>query len=116
MCDRMKNKKSKNKEENPLDELDKIKLKDFKQLEEKDLKDCNLDYFKKSRLNEFKEYELKYFKDYVEDSKIDRNIENLKLELKSNEACKNILNELESIGINGSKHLELLKKIKKGYV
>ena len=112
----MKNKKSKNKEENPLDVLDKIKLMDFKQLEEKDLKDCNLGYFKKSRLDEFKEYELKYFKDYVEDSKVKSKIENLKLELESDEACKNILKELESIGINGNKQLNLLKKIKKGYI
>ena len=112
----MKDKKSKNKEENPLNELDEIKLKDFKQLEEMDLKDCNLDYFKKSRLNEFKECELNCFKGYVKDSKIDRNIENLKLELRSDDALKNILKELESIGINGSKQLELLEKIKKGYV
>ena len=112
----MRNKKSKEKDENPLKELDQIELKDFKELEDQDLKDFNLDQIKKTHLQEFKDHELKDFKIYVEESKTDRNIENLKLELKSEDECKNVLNELESIGINGKPPLKLLKKIKKGYI
>ena len=106
----MKNKKSK---ENFLEELDKIKLKGFKELENQDLSDCNLDHFKKSRLNEFNENELKNFKNFIEESKTDRNIENLKLELNSDDALKSIVKELESIGINSKGPLNILEQLKK---
>lgn len=112
----MKNKKSKDNKKNPSKELDNIKLKDFKQIENEDLKDFNLDNFKKSRLDEFKNEELENFKNFVECSKTDRTIENLKLGLKSDEELKNTLKDLESIGINGEIPLKLLEKIKKGYI
>jgi hypothetical protein len=112
----MKDKKSKEDKKNPLKELDKIKLKGFKELEDQEFNEVNLDDFKKSRLEEFNEHELKDFKNYIEESKADRNIETLKLELKSDDTLKNTLKDLESIGIDGRGPLELLKKIKKGYI
>lgn len=110
----MKEGKSKKNTENPLKELDKIKLKKFKELEDEELMDFDLDAFRKSRLNEFNEKELKEFKRYVKESKTDINIENMKLELKSKDTLKNIIKELESMGINGETPLKLLKMIKKG--
>lgn len=110
----MKEGKSKKNTENPLKELDKIKLKKFKELEDEELMDFDLDTFRKSRLNEFNEKELNEFKRYVKESKTDINIENMKLELKSKDTLKNIIKELESMGINGEPHLKLLKMIKKG--
>ncbi len=112
----MKIKKSKENKKNPLNELDNIKLKDFKEIENEDLDDFNLDNFKKSRLDEFKSDELENFKNFVEGSKTDRSIENIKLELKSDEELKNTLIDLEEIGINGEITLKLLEKIKKGYI
>ncbi len=112
----MRGKKSKEDHENPLKELDNIKVKNFKELETMDLKDLDLEQFKKSRLTEFKEKELQSFKNHVDDIKTRNNIENLKLEQKSDETCKKILEDLDSIGINGRMSLELLKKIKKGYI
>ena len=112
----MKIKKSKENKKNPLKELDNIKLKDFKEIENEDLDDFNLDNFKKSRLDEFKSDELENFKNFVEGSKTDRSIENIKLELKSDEELKNTLKDLEEIGINGEITLKLLEKIKKGYI
>jgi len=112
----MKGKKPKDQDENPLKDLDKIELKKFKELEDEDLKDFDLDDFKKSRLNEFKDSEFEEFKNYVKESKDDRNIENLKLELESDDALKSALKELESIGIDGTNHLKLLEKIKRGYI
>ena len=57
--------------------------------------------------------ELKKFKEFVEDSKTDRSIENLKLELNSKDTLKNIIKELQDIGINGKLHLKLLKILKR---
>lgn len=112
----MKGKKPKDQDENPLKDLDKIELKGFKELEDEDLKNFDLDDFKKSRLSEFKEREFKEFKNYVKESKDDRNIEELKLKLKSDDALKNTLKELDSIGIDGTKQLKLLERIKKGFI
>jgi hypothetical protein len=109
----MKDKRSKKKDENPLKELDTIKLKGFKELENQDLKDVNLEEFKKSRKREFNEQELNDFKKYIEDSKTDRNIENIKLELNSDDTLKNTIKDLESIGINGRGPLKILERIKK---
>lgn len=109
----MKYKLLKRSGENPLNELDEIKIKGFEELENQDLKDFNPDNFRKSRLKEFNDCELKDFKNFVEESRTDRDIENLKLELNSRDAIENIIKELESIGISSEGPLNILKRIKK---
>lgn len=109
----MKNKNSGNKEENPLKELDKIKLHSFNELEHKYFNDINLKDFQKERLKEFDKKELKEFKEFVEDSKTDISLENLKLELNSDSTIKNILKELKDIGINGKRQLKIITMLKK---
>lgn len=109
----MKNKNSKNKEETPLKELDKIKLCSFKELEHKYFEDINLKDFQKERLKEFDKKELEEFKGLVKDSKTDTDLENLKLELNSDDPIKNILKELKDIGINGKRQLKIIEMLKK---
>ena len=109
----MKNKNSGNKEENPLKELDKIKLHSFDELEHKYFNDINLEDFQKERLKEFDKKELREFKEFVKDSNTDISLENLKLELNSNDTTKNILKELKNIGINGKHQLKLITMLKK---
>ncbi|MGB9978208.1 hypothetical protein [Methanobacterium sp.] len=109
----MNNKYSESKEENPLKELDKIKLYSFKELEHKYFDDIKLEDFQKERLKEFDKKELKDFKGLIKDSKTDRFLENLKLELNSENAIKNILKELKDIGINGKRQLKIITMLKK---
>ncbi|MEL7669591.1 hypothetical protein [Methanobacterium sp.] len=109
----MKNKHSKNKEENPLKELDKIKVHSFKELEHEYFNDMKFEDFQKERLKEFDKKELKDFKEFVEDSKMDSSLENLKLELNSDDTIKNILKELKDIGINGKRQLKIITMLKK---
>lgn len=109
----MKNKNSENKDEDPLKELDKIKLDLFNELEHKYFKDMKFEDFQKERLNEFNEKELKDFKGFVENSKIDTSLENLKLELNSDDAIKNIIKKLKDIGINGNRQLKIISMLKK---
>lgn len=106
----MKKKRSKNNEESQN------KFKNFKELEDEDLKDFKLEDFRKSMLNELKEHELKDFKAYIEESKFQRDTEDIKLELNSDETCKNTIKDLASIGIDGEKTLKLLKLMKKGLI
>ena len=100
-------------EEDPLKELENVKLKSFKELEQQYFKD-SLDDFQKKHLKEFQYVELKEFQEFIEDSKTDRSIENLKLELNSRDALKKIIKELHDIGINGKLHLKLLEMLKRG--
>lgn len=112
-CGNVKNKHPENTEKNPLNELDKIKLKGFKELEHQYFSDIKLEDFQKERLKEFDDVELKAFNEFVEDLKTDISIENLKLELNSKDTIKNIMNELKDIGINGKTPLKLLKTLKR---
>ena len=109
----MKKRKSENKGKNPLKEIDKIKLHSFKELEHKYFNDINLEDFQKERLKEFDKKELKEYKEFVKDSKTDISLENLKLELNSNDTTKNILKELKNIGINGKHQLKLITMLEK---
>ncbi len=108
----MKNKYSENKEEDPLKELDKLKLYSFKELEHQYFNDIKLEDFQKEQLKEFDKKELKEFKKFVEDSKADTSLENLKLELNSDNTIKNIIKELKDIGINGKRQLKIIKMLK----
>lgn len=105
----MKN-NSENNEENSFED---IKLKGFKELEYQYFSDTKLKDFQKERLNEFNDKELKAFKEFVNDSKTDISIENLKSELNSDDVIKNILKELRDMGINGKLHLNLLERLKR---
>ncbi len=109
----MKNRHSENKEENPLKELDKIKLDSFKEMEHEYFSDIKLEDFQRERLKEFNKKELQEFKEFIEDSKTDTSLENLKLELNSDDAIKNILKELKDIGINGKRQLKIITMLKK---
>ena len=109
----MNNEYSKNNEENPLKELDKIKLYSFKELEHQYFNNINLNGFQKEQSKEFNDEELKDFKGVISDLKTNISLENLKLELNSDDAIKNILKELKNIGINGKRQLKLLKMLKK---
>lgn len=106
----------KDKKPNQDNSFDSIKLKGFKQLEKDDLKDLDPEEFKKIRLDEFKDEQIKDFKEFIDDSKFSRNLEDLKIELNSDNSTKEIIKELESIGIDGKGPLKLLEKIKKGYI
>lgn len=90
-----------------------VRFKSFKELEKDEFKDIKLDDFKKSRLNEFKNKEKIDFKRFLEHSKLTRSIENLRTQLNSDNAIKNVLKELEDIGLDGRPSLKLLKIIKK---
>lgn len=103
-------KNSKHNGENPED---KIKLKTFKELESEEFSDIKLENFKKSMLDEFHNKELEDFKNYLDDSKTRRSIENLRTMLNSNEAIKNILKELNDIGLDGTISLYILEMLKK---
>ncbi len=92
-----------------------IKYKSFKELEEEEFKDIKLDDFKKSRLKEFKEKELIDFKRFLKNSKMDINIQNLRSRLKSDDAIKKVIKELDDIGLDGRAPLKLLKRIAKYY-
>lgn len=109
----MKNKHGKNKKENPLKELDIIKLKKFEDLENQYFSDIKLEDFQKERLKEFNDIELGAFKEFIKDSKTDICVENLKLELNSDDTIKSLLKDLQSIGIDGKGPLRLLKMLKK---
>ncbi len=109
----MKNDKSKNNDDDPLKELENIKLKSFEELERQCFNDIKLEDFQQKHLKEFNDVELKEFKEFIEDSKTDRSIENLKLELNSKDTIKNIIKELQEIGINGKLHLKLLRRLKR---
>lgn len=89
-----------------------IKFKKFEELEADEFGHIKLDDFKKSMLNEFKNKELEDFKNYLEYAKTDISIEELRSELNSDTAIKNVLKELKSIGLNGKASLELLKRLK----
>ena len=108
----MKNSYSENGDENFLKELENIKLKSFKELEHQYFKD-NLDDFQKKHLKEFQDVELKEFKEFIEDSKADRSIENIRLELNSKDVLNKIIKELQDMGINGKLHLKLLRMLKR---
>ncbi len=110
----MKKKDSEDKKGDLPEESKDIKLKEFKELEDHDLKDFNVGDFKKARLEEFKDTELKDFKEFVKNSKSDRDLENLRLELNSDDVIKNTLKDLKKIGIDGKPHLKLLKRLKRG--
>lgn len=109
----MKERHLEDNEENPLKELENIKFKSFEELEHQCFNDVKLEAFQKKHLKEFRDVELKEFKEFLEDSKTDRSIENLKLELNSKDTIKNILKELRDIGINGKLHLKLLRMLKR---
>ena len=109
----MKNKHSENKEKSPLKELDKIKLHSFNELEHEYFSDMKLEDFQRERLKEFNKKELREFKEFVKDSKTDTSLENLKLELNSDDTLKNILKELKDIGINGKRQLKIITMLKK---
>ncbi len=94
-------------------ELENIKLKSFKELEHHCFNDIKLEDFQNKHLKEFNDVELREFKGFIEDSKTDRSIENLKMELNSKDAIKNIIKELQDIGINGKLHLKLLRMFKR---
>lgn len=110
----MKRKDSEDKKGDLPEESKNIKLKEFKELENQDLKDFNVGDFKKSRLEEFRDTELKDFKEFVKNSKSDRDLENLKLELNSDDTIENTIKDLKKIGINGEPQLKLLKRLKRG--
>ena len=87
-------------------------FKKFKDIEAEEFNEINLDDFKKSQLNELKEKELPDFKNFLDNSNTDISIENLRTELNSDEAIKNVLKELEDIGLDGRAPLKLLKTLK----
>jgi len=109
----MSDKRPENKEENPLKELENIKLMSFEELEHQCFNDIKLEDFQKEHLKEFEDVELTEFKEFVEASKTGESIENLKIELNSKDALKNIIKELQDIGINGKLHINLLKRLKR---
>lgn len=109
----MKDKHPRNKEENPLKELDKIKLHSFDELEHNYFNDMKLEDFQKERLKEFDKKELEDFKRFVKNSKTDISLEDLKLKLNSDNTIKNIIKELKGIGINGKHQLKLITMLKK---
>lgn len=109
----MKSKRSGNQEENPLKELENIKLKRFEELEQQYFSDIKLEDFQKKHLKEFNDVELKEFKEFIDDSKTGRSLENLKLELISDDTIKNIIKELHDTGINGKSSLKLLEMLKR---
>ena len=109
----MKNKYSENKEENPLKELDKIKLYSFKELEHQYFNDMKLEDFQREKLKEFNEKEKQDFKGFIDNSKTDTSLETFKSELNSDDAIKNIIKELKDIGINGKRQLKIINILKK---
>ncbi len=94
-------------------ELENIKLKSFEELEHQCFNDIKLEDFQEKHLKEFEDVELKEFEEFLESSKTDRSIENLKMELNSKDALKNIIKELQDIGINGKLHLKVLRMLKR---
>ncbi len=92
--------------------LDSIKFKKFEELEKDEFNEIKLDDFKKAQIDEFKNKELNDFKNYLDYTKTDINIEDLRSKLNSDNAIKNILKELESIGLDGQASLKLLKRLK----
>ncbi|MGB9937286.1 MAG: hypothetical protein ACPK7O_06155 [Methanobacterium sp.] len=112
----MKRENSKPNGEEILRELGKIKLKGFRELENEDLKNNNLEDFKKCMQNEFKNYELKEFKKYVDEVKDQKTVEDIKIELNSNNAVKETIKDLESIGIDGKGPSIILKIAKRNII